>query len=198
MRLIQRLRHGDGGYSLIELMVVIILLGVVGSIITTTLISGMRSTRQAQNRAYSTENVQAQLERIARDIRVADPIRAASSTSITVDNERGTGPGCLRETWALTSGNLVRTAVTFSTWAACSVYPATAMPTSSVTQTVVSSIANGATPIFAYKDATGASMATPTTSKIAVVHVVLVQAGQEGRAAVTFETSVGVRNEALA
>jgi prepilin-type N-terminal cleavage/methylation domain-containing protein len=197
MRLIPR-RCDDSGYSLIELLVVIILLGVVGSIITTTLVSGMRSTRQTQNRAYSTENVQAQLERIARDIRVADPIRAASATSITLDNMRGAGPGCVRETWALSSGNLVRTAITFSAWASCSVYPATATPTSTVTQTVVSSIANGSTPIFAYKDASGAALASPTPSKVAVVHVVLVQAGKEGRASVTFETSVGVRNEALA
>jgi prepilin-type N-terminal cleavage/methylation domain-containing protein len=192
---IARLRREDDGYSLIELMVVMILLSIISGIVTATLVGTMRTTRQAQNRAYSAADIQNQLERVARDLRVADPIRAASANSITVDDYRGNT--CMRETWALTSGNLVRTAVTYSTWSACSLYPATATPVSSVTQTVLPSIANGSTSLFTYEDATGATITGSTTTQIAMVHITFVQAGKEGRAPVSFDTSVGVRNETL-
>src|SRR5690349_4395235 len=107
MQLTKRLRRDDG-FSLIELLVVMMLLGIVSAIVSVTLTSTMRTTRQAQNRAYSAEAVQTQLERVARDVRVADPIRAASANSITVDDYRNNT--CMRETWSLTSGNLVRSA----------------------------------------------------------------------------------------
>jgi type II secretory pathway pseudopilin PulG len=186
----------DAGVSLIEVLVVVIMLGIVGGILTTTMISGMRTTRQEQNRSDSSSLVQTQLARLARDLRVADPIRAASATSMTVDVYRsGT---CVRDTWTVASNNLVLTAVTYPTWASCKNYPTTAIATSSITKTVITGLNNGATPVFAFQDATGATLSSPTPTAIYVVNISLSQAGKEGRAGVSYSTSVGVRNATLA
>jgi prepilin-type N-terminal cleavage/methylation domain-containing protein len=197
MFMTRRAPADDAGYSLVELLVVVILLGVIGGIVSTAAISGMRSTRQTQNRAYSTEAIQAQLERMARDIRVADPIRAASATSITVDEYRGSTT-CVREQWALTSGNLVVTAITYAAWASCSAYPSGVVPTSTVTRTVLTSLDTSITPLFTFADSSGTTLASPTPSQISVVRISVTQNGLENRAGVTFNTAVGVRNATLA
>lgn len=188
--------HEDAGYSLIELLVVIVLLAIIGGIISTATIGGMRGTRQAQNRAYSSSAIQAQIERMARDIRVADPIRAASSTSLTVDDYRGNT--CVRQTWSVSSASLVRTVITYPAWTSCTAYPSTVTPTSSVTRTLLTSLNTSSTALFTYVDSTGATLASPTPSKIAVIRISVSQNGLEGRAGVTFATAVGVRNATLA
>jgi len=164
--------------------------------VTTAMVTGLQRTRQAQNRATSSEAVQTQVERIARDIRVADPIQAATSTSITVDLYQG-GTSCVRRTWTVSSGSLSSTTLSFSTWAACNVYPATATPTSTVTKTWLTSLNNGATPVFAYVDSTGTSLTNPSPNKVAGVHITLSQSGSENRTGTSYDTSVGVRNETL-
>lgn len=188
-------RHGDEtGTTLIELLVVMILLSVVGAIIATTMIGGMRNTRQTQNRAYSVAAIQVQLERIARDLRVADPIRAASTSSITVDDYRG--GVCSRRQWVASGTTLTLTTMTFATWAACTKYPSTSTPTSTTTATALSSLAS--TSVFSYRDSTGATLTAPSPAQIATVDITLKQSLPEGRAGVTFTTSVGVRNESMA
>lgn len=188
--------QADAGVSLIEVLVVVIMLSIVGGILTTTMISGMRTTRQEQNRSDSSSRIQAQLERIARDVRVADPVRAVSATSITVDVFRsGT---CFRDTWSVASNNLVLTAVKYGTWASCANYPTAAIAVSTVTKTVLTGLNNGSTPVFSFQDATGSTLSSPTPSKVYVVNISLSEAGKEGRAGVSYSTSAGVRNATLA
>lgn len=196
MSLIQRLRRDDAGFTLVEILVVIVLLLVVGAVVSTTSIFAMKATKAHQQRTYATEDVQAQIERLGRDIRVADPIRAASAMSMTLDLYRGNT--CVREQWTLSGTKLMVTQTTYASWSACSNYPATATPTSTVTRTALSSLGNGATSLFTYEDASGTAMGTPSIPQIAVVHVNVIESvtGRTGK--VTFTTSVGVRNESLA
>ena len=51
----RRLRDDSAGFSLVELLVVIILLSILGGVVTTSLIVSMRDTRQDQNRNVSSE-----------------------------------------------------------------------------------------------------------------------------------------------
>jgi prepilin-type N-terminal cleavage/methylation domain-containing protein len=186
----------DEGYTLVELLVVIVLLGIIGSIVSVASIGGMRGTRQAQNRAYSSESIQAQIERMARDIRVADPIQAASGTSLTVDDYRSNT--CVRRTWSVSSGSLVETSITYPVWTSCTAYPSGVTPTSTVTRTLLTSLNTSSTSLFTYVDSTGSTLASPTPSKISVVRISVTQNGLESRAGVTFATAVGVRNATLA
>lgn len=195
MPVIARLRRDDDGFTLIELLVIIIIFGIVSGIIATTMIYSMRSTRLHQNRVYAAEDVQVQIERMGRDLRVADPIRAASATSMTVDLYRGAG--CVREQWSVVGTTLQVTQKTYAAWASCSVYPATAAATSTSTRTALSRLANGATPVFTYADSTGAALSSPTPSKVATVTITLVESVVGRPGTVQFSTAVGVRNEAL-
>lgn len=189
---------GDEGFTLIELLVVMVLLGIIGGVIMSTSILAMHTTRLHQNRTYAMEDVQTQLERIARDIRVADPIRAASASSITIDRTYSTNSTCTRRTWFVSGTTLKVTTSTYAARSACNAYPATATPTSTTTKTALSSLGNGATPIFSYVDPTGAAMGNPVVSQIALVKVTILETVQGRPTPVSFTTSVGVRNESLA
>lgn len=195
MPVIARLRREDEGFTLIELLVIIIIFGIVSGIIATTMIYSMRSTRLHQNRVYAAEDVQVQIERMGRDLRVADPIRAASATSITVDLYRGAG--CVREQWSVVGTTLQVKQTAYAAWSSCSKYPSTATPLSTMTRTALNALANGATPVFTYENAAGTTVASPTPSQIAVVHITLVESVVGRPGPVRFTTAVGVRNEAL-
>lgn len=188
-----RRRTGDSGVTLIELLVVMILLSVIGGIITTTMIGAMRSTRQHQNRVQAVASLQVQLERMSRDLRVADPIRSASSTSLTADLYKGIT--CLRRSWSVVGTSLVTSTITFPTWSACAAYPATG-PTP-VTATVLTNLGNGSIPVFTYTDSAGAALPSPTPAQIRNISITLVQSVPEGRAAPAFTTSVGVKNATI-
>jgi len=188
-------RRGDEGNTLMELTVVMMLLGIVSAIVSTTMIGAMRSTRQQQNRSYAVAGIQDQLERISRDLRVADPVRAASANSITVDLLKGST--CLRRTWALSGTSLVVTTVTYAAWASCSVFPATVTATSTSTVTALQQVGNGGTPLFTYADGIGNALASPTVTQIGNVAVTLVQTVPEKRVAPSFTTSVGVKNATI-
>lgn len=73
-------RRDDAGFSLIELLVVLLLLSVVGTIVMVTLNSGFRSTTLIQRETDASAELQRTVERISREVRVADPFEAADPT----------------------------------------------------------------------------------------------------------------------
>ena len=73
-------RHHDRGASLVEILVTVFLLAVVGALITGTVIAGMKSTRSTQSGVEGQSELNDALSRIARDISVADPILATTTT----------------------------------------------------------------------------------------------------------------------
>jgi prepilin-type N-terminal cleavage/methylation domain-containing protein len=62
------------GFTLVELLVVVLLLGIVGGIVTSGLVGAMQSTRQTQARIDAMAELQRGAERIGRELRAACPL----------------------------------------------------------------------------------------------------------------------------
>ncbi|MGI8575655.1 MAG: PulJ/GspJ family protein [Egibacteraceae bacterium] len=81
--MLSSLRHRLGaeeGFSLIELLVVIVLMSVVGGMVTQGIVTGMRTTRKATARVEAVAELQRTLARTTREIRAACPVRASMPT----------------------------------------------------------------------------------------------------------------------
>ena len=77
-------QRDEAGFSLIELMVVLVILGVVGAIIAGGLTSGLRASNQAQARIEAYEDLQIAVERISRDLRGASGLLAIEDANWNV------------------------------------------------------------------------------------------------------------------
>lgn len=64
----------ERGYSLVELMVVVVMLSIIGGFVTTSVIVGMRTTQRTEARTYALADIQRGLERVGRELRAANPI----------------------------------------------------------------------------------------------------------------------------
>jgi prepilin-type N-terminal cleavage/methylation domain-containing protein len=67
-------RSDEHGFTLVELLVVILLLGVVGTVVTAGLVSAMQHTRDSQVRIEAMAELQRGAERMTRELRAACPV----------------------------------------------------------------------------------------------------------------------------
>lgn len=82
-----RLR-GAEGITIIELLVVMVIFGVVGSVVASGVIQGLQSSRLAQARVEALADVQRGVARMGREVRAACPVRTATATKVVVDVKR--------------------------------------------------------------------------------------------------------------
>jgi prepilin-type N-terminal cleavage/methylation domain-containing protein len=66
--------RSEGGFTLVELLVVMMLLGVVGGVVTSAIISSMNSASRSTARIMATHELEIALQRVGRDLRGADPL----------------------------------------------------------------------------------------------------------------------------
>lgn len=85
MGAIRRRLADEQGFTLVELLVVTLIIGVVGAVTATGIISGMRTTADAQDRAEAQAATRVALERASRELRMADPLRYATGTEVHLD-----------------------------------------------------------------------------------------------------------------
>lgn len=73
MRLRPAPRHdGDDGVTLVELLVVMVILGVVGSIVTMAVTTSLHSAGSTSARVLALDELQTATQRISRDLRAAE------------------------------------------------------------------------------------------------------------------------------
>lgn len=108
--LTRRLRdtRSDRGFSLVELLVVITLLAVVGTIVAVTLRSGFRSTTLVQQETDASAELQRSIERVARELRVADPFEDAVQAQNRLQVRIFRDGVCSRYIYREESGELVQ------------------------------------------------------------------------------------------
>jgi prepilin-type N-terminal cleavage/methylation domain-containing protein len=67
-------RPREDAFTLVELLVVILIFGVIGSIVTSSIISSFVSTRRGEQRVHALNDLQKGIERVGRELRAADPL----------------------------------------------------------------------------------------------------------------------------
>lgn len=192
-KLLQRRKSAadDSGFSLMELLVVIFLMSIVGSITSVGIINAMKGTRQTQTRVLNQTGLETQLQRMTRDLRVADPLRAVSTSNVVFDIYRSSG--CRRIEYRVNAGALEIRTQTWSAATGCSAYPATSTATSDTGYKAVVTGITSSTP-FGYLDRAGTALTTPTPATAKQVTITLTQSQPENRPALTMSASVYLRN----
>lgn len=67
----------EAGSTLVELLVVGLLVGIIGSFVTTSLVRSMQVSRTTSERAIALHDIERSLQVVARELRVADPFYLA-------------------------------------------------------------------------------------------------------------------------
>jgi type II secretory pathway component PulJ len=73
--------NDEQGTSLAELVVVIALLAIVGTMIAQSMVSAVRVSTSGEDRSFTLADTRTALERVERDIRAANPIETAATVS---------------------------------------------------------------------------------------------------------------------
>jgi len=86
-----RLRTDDGGVTLVELMMAILLSSIVGGIATTAIVQSFHRQSEIDARSQAVQTVRQALERTMREIRGADPLRALGDDHLVLQEEAANG-----------------------------------------------------------------------------------------------------------
>ena len=175
--------RGDDGFTLVELMVVLVLLGVVGGVVVSAITTGFRSSANTTSRIVALNELEIALQRMTQDLRAADPL--VLSTTGVYDQEIGA---------RIDRGGTVST-VRYEVQDVAGEQQLVRVDTG---QTLVSILDNGGEPVFRYLDddgdditcSTDCSSRLLTTSRIEIRLVRSLSSGDDVRAV----TSVGVRS----
>lgn len=181
----RRLRTtADGGFTLVEVLVVLVLMGVVGGVVVSSITTSFRSSANTTSRIVALQELEVALQRMTRDLRAADPL----SLSTTGNFSRELGA-------TIDRGGSISTV----TYEIVEVDGDQQLVRIDTGQTLVSLVDNGGQPVFRYLDDEGADVvctpdcATAYLRDTARIEIRLVRAlpdGQDVRAT----TSVGIRS----
>ena len=82
---------GEGGFTLVELLVVLVILGIIGAGVVTSVVVGLRSASTTTARVDAQQELEVAMQRVTRDLRVA------RSLEITENFNRELGANIVRE-----------------------------------------------------------------------------------------------------
>lgn len=155
-------RHGrEAGFTLVELLVVLVLMGVVGGIVVNAIVTAMRSASTTTARLDAIHELEVSLQRVGRELRAANPIYLDDSGDYA--NRLGAefirGGDAHIVTFSLEDGEehqeLTQTTIVYDISAlaeGATLEDATIRSTSTRLVTIVD---NGSDPVFRYFDADG-------------------------------------------
>jgi prepilin-type N-terminal cleavage/methylation domain-containing protein len=180
---------GQGGFSLVELLVVMAVMLVVGSIVVNGLVTGLRATERGQARVEALTDLERAAERMTRDLRFADPVDAASPTQVIVNVLRDAG-GALerhRVTYTVAAGAITETRAVYNP-------PSAAAPTTTTTQPMIADL-DPAVTVFGFAKADGQPWVAGTDPVTHLAEIKIDLARQlPDQDPIAVETSVFVRN----
>jgi prepilin-type N-terminal cleavage/methylation domain-containing protein len=184
MTVVHPLHADDRGFSLVELLVAIVLTGIVGTVMLTGVVRSLDVTTEATTRIDALTALQQAVERTSRNIRAADPIHAASATTL----ELTVYDDVTRRRITYTHSGPVLTETT-------QLFPnhITITPSSTTTRTVISGLDQGGQAVFRHFRADGTAWTAGAVGEIARVELQLRRAVDRG-APIRLTTSAFVRN----
>jgi len=147
-----RSSHGiddEAGFTLVELLVVMALMLIVGSVVVSGIVSGLRASERGRARVEALTDLELAAERLARDLRFADPVDAASDTQVIVNVLRDDAGTLVRHrvTFAVAGGTITETRAVYDP-------PSSATATGTTVREVISDL-DPATTVFAFGTADG-------------------------------------------
>jgi type II secretory pathway pseudopilin PulG len=197
--------RNDAGYSLVELLVVMIMMGLISIVTVTGIVQTGKTQKFVVDRSDSTAQLQKTIERMARDIRVADPVEVGTAGASTLQLRKFRAGSCSRIGYYISGTSLMQSTQRGLTPTpaplgspmvsdACNSNQSTTLPPTTGTVTV-KTLATGldtSTTLFTYYGIDGSTLgSTPTTTSIARI-LIKIKLSASPKQAV--QTTVTLRN----
>lgn len=189
----------DSGITMVEVMVVIVLMGIVGSVMTTSLVKGMEASASTQSRFDALTDLQESVDRMTRELRAGAPVQVAESNRVAVVVYRNNFTQQVRYTYQYCpstqrlhvwrQGPLPTPAPP-----ATSAFPTAPAALDCATTTVPRVADAVSSVVFSYRTRLGATMTTPVNPAQVGQIRVRIQRSLPTQPAITVETVVRLRN----
>lgn len=215
-QLLRRRSADQRGFTLVELSVTVLLMAIISAVLFTSLTTITRTSTETDRKSLTTAEARLAMERMARDLRAANPLDAISGTlpTSTYDNAVSFKVFCTSGAACVNGLRAVRYAMASNvlTQAVGSGSPLTLLgPVESPTLAAAErrgAILNTATqPVFTYFNKHGVQLATSPTpgvglapsnfrdcAKRVVIHLLVRANPRESRSVIDLTTSVQLRN----